>query len=358
MISSPGTNKPKLTVLITGVGGRSTGHQILQAMLLVKDEYRLIVTDADAFSFGLYQGDSRYLVPRADNAEYAEAILRLIKKEDIKVILPGTEPEVQELAKWKNEIEATGCRLIINPEKVIAVCSNKWRLSVWLEDNAIGAPKTVASDNWEELVANTGFPIVGKPTEGTGASRNVAILNGVSEVESYLLEMGDKEIIFQEYVGTADDEYTVGVLISSEGKIIDSIVIHRKLIGISLGEKRTINGRSFELSTGYSQGLIVQNDIVQGFCEDLALKLGARGPLNIQCRVDADKVKVFEVHPRFSGTTSIRAKVGFNEPDVLIRNLCFGERFSRLGYQVDMAAIRAFQNMVVPISSLNGISRA
>jgi carbamoyl-phosphate synthase large subunit len=34
---------------------------------------------------------------------------------------------------------------------------------------------------------------------------------------------------------------------------------------------------------------------------------------------------VFEINPRFSGTTSIRAMVGYNEPDVLIRRHLLGE---------------------------------
>ena len=32
-----------------------------------------------------------------------------------------------------------------------------------------------------------------------------------------------------------------------------------------------------------------------------------------------------EINPRFSGTTSLRAMVGFNEPDVLIRKHVLGE---------------------------------
>ena len=47
--------------------------------------------------------------------------------------------------------------------------------------------------------------------------------------------------------------------------------------------------------------------------------------MNIQCRFVGGRVKVFEINPRFSGTTSIRAMVGYNEPDVLMRKHIFGE---------------------------------
>lgn len=358
MTKAPANKDTKLNVLVTGVGGRSTGHQILQALLQEEKKYNVVATDADAFLFGLYQTRRKYLIPRADSKEYMPALFRLIAAEKIDVILPGTEPEVHALAARKEEVEKQGCRLIINPQDVVDICSNKWRLSLWLSENGLDSPGTVKPGSWKELAAAKGFPIVGKPTEGTGASRNVAILNNSGEVAKYLEEMKDREIIFQEYVGSAEDEYTVGVLASKEGEIIDSIVIHRKLMGLSMGESRMIDGRPFALSTGYSQGFVVRDKTMQDYCEALALKLGARGPLNIQCRRHKGEIKVFEVHPRFSGTTSIRAKVGFNEPDVLIRNFLLGERFSRIDYRADMAAIRAFENLVVPIEALNGIPKA
>jgi len=68
-------------------------------------------------------------------------------------------------------------------------------------------------------------------------------------------------------------------------------------------------------------------------------------------------VEIFEVHPRFSGSTSIRAQVGFNEPDLLIRNYIHGEPIGRQTYLTDVAAIRAFANEIVPAAELEAIPR-
>jgi carbamoyl-phosphate synthase large subunit len=164
-------------------------------------------------------------------------------------------------------------------------------------------------------------------------------------------------VLLQEYVESPDEEYTVGVLISKTGELIDSIVIHRRLLGLSLGTHRQWDGHTYALSTGYSQGCIVKHPRLQEVCEQLALKIGVRGPLNIQCRISPRGVTILEVHPRFSGTTSIRAEVGFNEPDTLIRNYLFSETFGRLDYQADVAAIRAFRTLIVPLSVMNNVSR-
>jgi len=346
-------------VLVTGVGGSAVGYQILHALLLLGEKYRVVTTDADPFSFGLYQVKNGYVVPRAQDPAYIPAILQVVQTEKVNVILPGTEPEVKILTEHRSQFEAVGCIVIVSPPEVVKLCSNKWTLHLWLTQNKFGAPRTTLADNWRDLVREVGFPLVGKPTEGSGGSRNVAILGNEAEVKRYLDDHAGeaRQIVFQEYIGATDEEYTVGVLISQEGELIDSIVVHRKLVGMSLGAKRIINGHPCVLSTGYSQGIIIKHPIIQRACEDVALQLGIRGPANIQCRLIGDELKIFEVHPRFSGTSSIRADVGFNEPDVLIRNFLLGEIFGRLNYQTDVAAIRALRNLIVPLTAMQNISR-
>jgi carbamoyl-phosphate synthase large subunit len=347
-------------VLVTGVGGRSVGHQILSALKRAGAGYFVVATDADAFSFGLYIADARYVVPTAQAPEYLSALLRIIERERVEAILPGTESELRVLASARHELESRGCAVIASDRGVIDLCLNKAALPRWLAQNGFDTPDTASGDGWEALVARTGFPIVGKPAEDSGGSKGVALLATKDEVRGYLADSArlGRAIILQEYVGTPESEYTVGVLVDRAGALIDSIVLHRNLLGLSLGASRTIDGRAYALSTGYSQGFIETNPRVAEVCESLALKLGVRGPVNVQLRIHGDAVKIFEVHPRFSGTTSIRSECGFNEPDVLLRNYLHGETFGRLDYQRDVAAIRAFQTVIVPVAEIQRLTRA
>jgi len=346
----------QICVLVTGVGGRSVGHQILHGLLLLGSKYRVIACDASAYAYGLYQVPNRYRIPRADSPGYLGALQTLAKEEKVDVILPGTEPEVRVLAEAREKFEAFGCTVLVNPSHVVQTCSDKAVLARWLEKNGFDTPKSVAAQEWRQLVGACAFPIVAKPTSNSGASRNVDILNNESEIRQYLaLLPSGREVIFQQYIEGMNSEYTVGIMISKQGEIIDSIVMHRKLEGLSLGVDRTINGKRYALSTGYSQGYFIRDPNIQSKCEELALKIGARGPMNIQCRVDAGKVYVFEVHPRFSGTSSFRADVGFNEPDILLRNFHCNETFGRLYYRTNVAAIRALSNIIVPMQELNSV---
>jgi len=347
----------KLTVLVTGVGGRSFGNGIMHSLLLFRDKYRIVATDATNFSHGLYEADAKYSVPYGSSPDYIAAIHRLVKREKIDVILPGSQPEVMALASNQEEFKSRCC-LIISPVSVVGLCLNKMSLYTWLSENGYKVPRTATFSEWQALVRDCGFPIIGKPTEDTGGSKNVCILRDKDEVSQYLAEGPDNKIVFQEYVGSPDEEYTIGVMVSKEGEIIDSIVIHRKLIGLSLGVSRIINGRSYALSTGYSQGYVVRHPQIKMVCESLAHRMGIRGPVNMQLRMVDGNVVFLEVHPRFSGTTPIRADVDFNEPDILIRNFVFGETFGRLEYRTDVAAIRAFKNVIVPVEEMNNVQSA
>ncbi len=252
------------------------------------------------------------------------------------------------------KLAEVGCMAVVNPSPVVHLCSNKATLYHWLDRNGFVIPQSAPASGWKTLASTYGFPLVVKPTAESGGSKNVALLKDEAEVEHYLANLpANLEVVFQQYVDGPDSEYTVGVMISKSGQLIDSIVMHRKLVGLSLGTERRIDGKRYALSTGYSQGYFVRDSFIQSQCEELALRIGARGPMNIQCRVSDGKLYVFEVHPRFSGTSSFRAEAGFNEPDVLIRNFCFNENFGRLPYRTNLAAIRAFSQLVVPMEEVD-----
>jgi carbamoyl-phosphate synthase large subunit len=346
--------------LVTGVGGRSVGHQILQALAFSGNDYSEIATDADAFSFGLYLDivEQRQLVPFATSPDYRDTILDLVRRTEPEVLLPGTEAEIRVLTGMREQLAALGCHLVASPAEGVALCNDKGALYRWLAEEGIGVPVSAGVDGWQDLAARVGYPLVGKPAGLSGGSRDVAILADEAEIERYIETFPGprSDIVFQEYVGDATSEYTVGVVVSAAGEAIDSIVLHRVLTGLSLGPGRTIDGRRYTLSTGYSQGIIVDDPEVRRFCEDLAVKMKLTGPVNIQLRKHDDgTIKVFEVHPRFSGTSSIRAQAGFNEPDMVIADQLRGEKVGRQSYRTDVAAIRAFQSILVPVADLDAL---
>ena len=77
-------------------------------------------------------------------------------------------------------------------------------------------------------------------------------------------------------------------------------------------------GPTLAISSGISQGRIVDAAPVLRTAEAIAQGLGSVGPLNIQGRISRGTFVPFEINPRFSGTSPMRAMAGFNEPELLI----------------------------------------
>lgn len=78
-----------------------------------------------------------------------------------------------------------------------------------------------------------------------------------------------------------------------------------------------------------------------------AKEMASRGPLNIQCRKVEEKVYPFEINPRFSGTTSLRALVGYNEPDILVRKHVLREEITSIDYKKGVIT-RGLSELYIP----------
>jgi carbamoyl-phosphate synthase large subunit len=189
----------------------------------------------------------------------------------------------------------------------------------------------------KEIPQEFPLPAVIKPAVGGGGSNNTFIVQDKDELEFaclYLVRQG-KVVLLQEYVGTPDDEYTVGVLSTLEGEPIGSLALHRHIL-TGLSNRIKIPNRTgreelspvLAISSGVSQGVIDDFPEVRQECEAIAKALNSKGPINIQCRFVRGKLYPFEINPRFSGTSYMRALVGFNEPDLLIRHHLLGEKIS------------------------------
>ena len=89
----------KISVLITGVNGGGIGEQIIFALSAAKTLYRIIATDADSSSLGLYFADKGYLVPKAVEKTYLSKMLEICENESVKVLIPCSEAELVKISK-------------------------------------------------------------------------------------------------------------------------------------------------------------------------------------------------------------------------------------------------------------------
>lgn len=324
----------KINVMITGVGGGGVGEQILKCLRLSSLEYNIIGCDMNRNSMGLSKVDKAYLVPSASNSHYVENILQICKQNNVQVLFHGSEPEMKVLSQNRQIFMEEGIFIPFNPEDVIEKCMDKYLTMQFLQENGFAVQKYWEVREEDDLQKIDIFPVILKPSVGGGGSINTFIAQNSEELElfgKYLLQIYNQFLV-QEYVGKVDDEYTVGVLHTSSGEYINSIAVKKNILSGLSNKMRVANrtgrtdlGDVLAISSGVSQGEIGRFEEITKPCRKIAKRLGCTAALNIQCRIHKGQMYVFEINPRISGTSSLRAMVGYNEPDILIREKILGE---------------------------------
>lgn len=325
----------QITVFVGAIGGGGHGEQTVKALRLAgKDSYRIIGGDASPRcpQFGMV--DIPVILPKANDPRYIEVVLKLAKRYGAQAVFHGCEPELMALNRNREAIQAAGLMLPINPAEVIATCMDKELTAAFLSENGFVPPAFMTLQGTDSLDKWDIFPAIVKPSRGGGGSRDTFIAQDRRQLAmlAEYLNVENEPFMVQEYVGNYTEEYTVGVLHDLDGNFVNSIAI-RRYMNSALNMRLAVKNKSgraelgdwLVVSSGVSHGEVADFPEVRSQCEKIAKALGAKGPINIQCRLVDGQVRVFEINPRFSGTTSLRAMVGYNEPDQLIRRHLLGE---------------------------------
>jgi carbamoyl-phosphate synthase large subunit len=106
----------------------------------------------------------------------------------------------------------------------------------------------------------------------------------------------------QPIIGTDDEEYTTSAFCDGKGGYFALMTLKRKLSKNGYTEKAEV----VEL-------LGVEN-VISSFCKILS----PIGPTNFQFRLDNGILKLLEINPRISSSTSIRSSFGYNESEMVL----------------------------------------
>lgn len=311
-------------VLIAGIGGASLGTEILKCLMMA-GIYDVYGCDISRYAYGHYQrGFTETFV--VDRGSYVESILELCVQQNIQVVIPGGEEPLRLLSEATEEFREIGVHIAANSTEVITICSNKQLLFEQLQKLGFSIPWTIAVRNIDQFLDRKDvlYPCVIKPSTISGGSQLVFLASSQPEAEIYLKYILDRVdvALVQEYIPLDEGEFTIGVLSLPNGRCIGSIAMQR-LFHSKLSV--LIKTESGLVSSGYSQGLIDEFKTICTQAEGIAQALGSTGPLNVQARVRNNTLLPFEINPRFSASTYLRAMAGFNEVDMYLRYILFQE---------------------------------
>jgi carbamoyl-phosphate synthase large subunit len=341
--------KEKVNVLVIGIGAGSHGEQIIKALrLATKVDVTIIGTDVTDLSTGKQLVDIFYEVPYTGSEGFKNIFIEIIKKHNVRFVFHGSEVTLKFLSDNRDILENLNVAHPLNSEEIINLCMNKYNTFKTLENLGFKVPRYKKINSLEDLKDIDFFPVVLKPNTRSGGSVHVNICFDKEDLElvaKYLLKYGI-DLLAQEYIDS-DDEYTIGVTSDDNGQIIGSICV-RRIINNALTVKLKVqkDGKIYLISTGVSQGQVIKDRNILSQAEMIAKKLGSVGPLNIQCRVINHEIYPFEINPRLSGSTSLRAIAGYNEPEAMILYKVFKQRVNLNDYK-EMVILRTIEEVVL-----------
>lgn len=295
-----------MRILVTG-GGSLLGQGIIKALRNINKKFHLIAVDVNPFSAGLYWANEKYLIPLANSPNYLESIKKLLHKTKPDFVFIGTDVELLHFSKNKTLLENEfSTKIIVSNNGVIKIADDKFKTARFFKENGFDYPITVDPDNAKELdnlISLKGFPLIVKPRVGA-RSFQVSKVNDKKSLEAKVKKINYP--IVQEYIGSDSNEYTASSL-CFDGACKALIVLRRDLK----------DGNTYR--TFYTD-----NNIFNSKIKSWTEVLKPFGPVNYQFRIDSNgQPKVFEINARFSGTTPLRAIMGFNEVEMCINKLAY-----------------------------------
>jgi len=353
-LTGAGANRGgRTTVAVTGVGG-GVGQAILRALRRSTLVLRVVGFDMNARGAGLYQADVGYRLPLCSDPAYVNRLVDILVKEHVSVLIPGSDPELSVLARARSGIEEAGIKVVVGSPETVGICRDKQRCSEFFRERGFPFVHTVPIADAVRLAEEVGYPLVVKPVDGS-ASRGVAVVFGPSELERYTSRPGyiSQEAAFpvewtRQGVLSAESVYRGGTLRQEEEISIQVVYDH---VGKYLGTFTSVN----RLQSGVPIFVDPQRSpevraVVEGMANALRER-GLVGPCNFQARLTSEGPKVFEINPRFTGITGVRAAMGFNAVDAVLRRAVLSESIdgvrARLLQPDNQLAIRYVDEIVV-----------
>jgi len=354
-------NSQAQTIAVTGVGG-GVGQSVLRALRRCELPFRVVGTDAEPWSAGLYAVEQGYLVPRAADPAYAAALKQVLVEAGVQVLIPATDPELPVLARFRDEIRTeTGTFVLVGSLESVRLCRDKMAASQFFEKRGLPFARTVPGNQVEELVKDVGFPVVLKPRGGS-ASRGVRIafnwadLEGIGDhadliAQEYLIptawglrkEQLRPEHVMRGHILRQEEEISIQVLLDHRGNVLGRFTSRNTLRD---GVPMTIDPWP---------GAPVE-ELAERMVEAL-VDTGLVGPCNLQCKITERGPVFFEINPRYTGITAVRAAMGFNEVEAVLRRVLFDEPLDsvrrRLRVPSDWVCSRYITEMVFPRQDLD-----
>ncbi len=288
ILKNPLKTKSIGNVLVTSI---SKKVPLLKAVKQAAQKYdsNILVYGGDISSevIGKYFVDHFWEMPKMDKL-YVEDIITYCKTENISLIIPTRDGELQFWATHKNTLQNNGILVLISSSNTVESCIDK--LKFYKELTKLKLPAIRTEEDIEKLSATNRFVV--KERFGAG-SLNMGL--NLSKIAAFDFQMKLQNPIIQPFIEGI--EYSIDLYVTQEGNVKGIIVRKRSLV---------LNGESQITET-------VSNANLEKMASELALALSLRGHCVLQVLVDQNEAThIIECNSRFGGASTLSIQCGLD----------------------------------------------
>lgn len=311
----------KISLLLVSAGSL-VGKNLIEVISRSRASFYLAGTNSlDNFD-SLHQLDEFYLCPPSDTIAFQVGLEELILKINPDIVIPCRDEEAVVLARIAESNPDLATRISLVDAGLATQFLDKYQSYLLCQKMNLPFAHTILLKG--ELSGQLTFPMIAKPRQGF-ASRGVKLITSMGQLEG--LRPKVKDYILQEYLSQDESILSQALDFEKEGfplhfsfeeeKYSIQLSLCSTLVSSDyfLGRHVMKNGLSYEVDRFRDAEL-----------ENLAREslerfhgVGVRGPLNIQLQKSkSGDFKIFEFNCRFTGATSARYFLGYNELDLLV----------------------------------------
>lgn len=274
-----------MNILVSGVAGDIGfgAGRILREYAGVRKLYGM---DVRADHPGKVVFDECTVAPRADHSDYLGWLETFICSHQVDFFLPTSEAEIARLTA-AGAFQIGQARVLMANESVVKYSLDKYECLAFLGEHGIAVPEHGLLSGRTPGV----FPVIVKPRSGQG-SKSVRVVSNLTEFDAIA---ENDSTVWQDYIGSEDEEYTCAVFKSASTEM-RILVMKRRLQG----------GMT-------SSGEVVVNPQIDSYVASIAESMQLDGVMNVQLRMGREGPLLFEINPRLSSTLVFRHKLGFRD---------------------------------------------
>jgi len=287
-------------IFVSGASG-IVGYGILRSLRRSAD--KLLLVGSSIFEDSVAPGFCDIFetaVPTADPS-YLDWLDSVLEKHRIELLIPGIEPDLYKWSDNADRIETFDRRIVLNNLDLISLCRDKWLF--YLEMRRLNLATAIPSSlhsNFKNLEKEFGLPFLLKPRCSFG-SKGIVKIQNEETFSQYQAKIGS-DLMVQPFIGSENEEYSSAVFGDGNGSFSTHITLRRKLSFLGFTEKAEV----------------VDDKNVLDAMTELCGHFSPLGPTNFQFRFHQGQIKLLEINPRISSSTSIRTGFGYNEPAMAV----------------------------------------